>query len=171
MVDNVETSEIDDILELLNNSQMRLQAKYPALISQTEDLIKNWKEHKLMDQFCREKPEFLYILVEFKHIQSRTPIVKIGKTVRSVVDRFKEYPKGSILLGSGHVQNCTMGEKLLIDEFNKLYKRRTDVGLEYFQGSILDMESTFHEMIFKIKKIEQILNTKMVSNISLEQRP
>lgn len=154
------TSNNDKYVSLLNEMLSAVRERDPRTALILEDTIKSYKEGLSIHQFREIKPEFLYILVESKHIQTGNAIVKIGKTVRSVVDRFKEYSKGSILLGSGHVKNCTLGEKILIDEFKKLYKRRTDIGLEYFQGDIFDMENTFHEIIVKIRNIEKILNTK-----------
>jgi hypothetical protein len=120
--------------------------------------LEQMKNYESIDQIKRKKPEFLYILIEARHIQACESIVKIGKTARTITDRFREYPKGSILLGSGRVNNCTLAEKILIDEFNKLYKRETNVGLEYFRGNISDMETTFYEMLLKIKKVEEILS-------------
>lgn len=140
----------------------------PQILPEMDRFIESYTSYESIDQFRKKKPEFLYILVEPKYVQSCLPVAKIGKTTRQVIDRLKEYPKGSILLGSGHVENCTLGEKLLISEFNKLYERKTDLGLEYFKGNISNMEITFHEMILKIKKIEKILNTKVDVNISKE---
>lgn len=76
------------------------------------------------------------------------------------MDRFKEYPKGSVLIGSGRVLNCNLAEKILVEEFKKLYKRETNIGLEYFRGNIPKMETTFHETLLKIRKVEEIMNAQ-----------
>lgn len=158
MADNIEIPE-DPILVQMEN--LLLQIEDEEALDAMKVAISLYKEGKSMKPLCDKKPEFMYILIEFKYLNSRKAIVKIGKTVRSVIDRFKEYPKGSVLLGSAHVQDCNLSEKILISEFCKLYKRRLDIGLEYFQGIISDMENTFYETILKIRKIEKILETNV----------
>lgn len=152
-MDNVETP-IDPILVQIES--ILLQSGE----IDSNDVLSYSKYKSLTDKNC----DFLYILIESKYVKLNEPVVKIGKTVRSVIERFREYSKGSILLGCGRVFNCTVGEKILIEEFKKNYKRRTDIGSEYFEGKISDMEDTFYEMLLKIRKIGKILKKKYDKN-------
>ena len=92
------------------------------------------------------------MLIEDRFIQAERPVVKVGRTTRSIMTRFNEYPKNSILLGIGHVNDCIAGEKMLLDTFKELYVRELDIGLEYFSGDIEIMETTFHDILLKIKE-------------------
>lgn len=117
-------------------------------------VLKQMEDYKIFNKLQKKENESLYILIEDRFIKSEQSIIKIGRTIRSVVTRFKEYPKGSVLLGVGHVNDCVAGEKILIDMFKKLYERQLGIGLEYFKGDIRAMEITFHEIITSIKKSE-----------------
>jgi|688.fasta_scaffold130728_2 hypothetical protein len=83
--------------------------------------------------------EYIYILQTREFIQLKQPVYKIGRTAQLNYDRFKQYPKGSILYQQSYCFNCLETENILIEEFKKLFKHRKDIGREYFEGDLLSM--------------------------------
>ena len=51
----------------------------------------------------------------------------------------KGYPKGSRLLLVIEVEDCHTREKELIKLFDDKFKKRTDIGTEYFEGCEKEM--------------------------------
>lgn len=118
------------------------------------------------DSLLQEKSEYLYILIEPRFIAAKKSVAKIGRTSRSILTRFKEYPRNSVLLGVGRVPDCVTGEKILIDEFKKQYKRKLKYGLEYFSGSLELMEATFHEVVLDLKS--KVIDKPLISLSSVQ---
>lgn len=84
---------------------------------------------------------YLYILQEREFYHSGEDVYKVGRTSRDVVDRFKEYPKGSRLLFSLHVPLDRVAD--LEDEvksrFRSEFRARSDIGSESFVGPWMEM--------------------------------
>ena len=70
-------------------------------------------------------------------------IYKIGKTTRTMKERFSDYPNKSELIYYCDVDNCDKRELFIIKEFTKQFKLRSDIGNEYFEGNIDDMLKLF----------------------------
>jgi hypothetical protein len=88
--------------------------------------------------------EYIYILIEREFIKTGEPIYKIGKTKQENMKRFKQYPKGSILIEQIMCQNCDIMETDIMNIFKTKYIHRTDIGREYFQGDMKNMIYTIH---------------------------
>jgi len=82
---------------------------------------------------------YIYLLQEREFIKSNEPIYKIGKTTRTGLTRFSNYPNGSDLLFHIKCNDCHSYEKLLIQLFKSKYTLRKEIGNEYFQGNYKHM--------------------------------
>lgn len=51
----------------------------------------------------------------------------------------KKYPKNSDVFLNIKVLDCNKIEKILLDEFPKIFKQRKDLGKEYFEGNVFEM--------------------------------
>jgi T5orf172 domain len=68
-------------------------------------------------------------------------VYKIGRTTQLNFARLNQYPKNSISYFQSYCRNCIICEKTIIEVFDKKYKRRFDIGGEYFEGDVSDMVS------------------------------
>lgn len=84
---------------------------------------------------------YLYILQEREFFHSGEDVYKVGRTSRDVVDRFKEYPKGSRLLFIMHVpvDRAALLEDEVKRRFRAEFRPRVDIGSESFVGPWLEM--------------------------------
>ena len=88
-------------------------------------------------------------------------IYKYGKTYNSL-GRFRGYPKDSTLLFFCRVKDCHHVESIICDVFKKHFKRRRDIGLEYFEGDPKIMIEYINQIIdhmnqrMENKKIEDM---------------
>ena len=106
----------------------------------------------------RIKPSYIYLLIEREFLKTNEKIYKIGKTRQLNFKRFKQYPKGSMLLYQTWCDNCDTKERELLTHFRSKYKHRKDVGAEYFEGDYNNM----------IKDISGIIHGKIIYS---ESRP
>jgi hypothetical protein len=107
----------------------------------------------------------IYILREREFIKTNENIYKIGRTSKTILERFRQYPKNSELINSFNVSDTLEYENLAISEFSKLFIRRNDIGKEYFEGDIRLMDDTLYNIcIFKNKNINETNNTTTVTN-------
>ena len=104
---------------------------------------------------------YIYLLQEREFIKTNEQIYKIGKTKQNNNNRFKQYPKGSILLFQIICSNCDYIEKCLIKIFKQKYKHCTNIGNEYFEGCFKDMIRIIY------KNIEEN-EDKIISNDNIE---
>ena len=84
--------------------------------------------------------EYIYLLKEREFIKTNEDIFKIGKTKQENLTRLVNYPNGSQLIIQMKCENCDKTERILITLFTQKFKRRKDIGFEYFEGN-------YHEMI------------------------
>ena len=86
-----------------------------------------------------DKMDYIYLLQTREFIQLKEPVYKIGRTTQLNYERFKQYPKGSILYQQQYCFNCIETEGILIKIFKETFKHRKDIGNEYFEGNLIDM--------------------------------
>lgn len=98
---------------------------------------------------------YIYLLREREFIESNLNIYKIGKSTQENIKRFKQYPKNSELILQIECENCSVYEKDLINLFSLKYIKRTDLGLEYFEGNKDEM---------KIDIIKLTMNVDIISS-------
>jgi hypothetical protein len=85
---------------------------------------------------------YIYLLQEREFINTNQSIYKIGKTKCENLSRFCQYPKGSLLiLQTLCYEDCDNVEKKIISLFISKYIQRTDIGREYFEGNVEEMEN------------------------------
>ena len=82
----------------------------------------------------------IYLLHEREFINSNIPIYKLGKTSQDGCRRFSGYPKGSIIEIMLKVADHHKCEKDLIAIFDRKFKKRCDIGNEYYEGSSKEMK-------------------------------
>jgi hypothetical protein len=117
--------------------------------------------------------EYIYLLQEREFIVTEQDIFKIGKSRQNNLERISQYPNGTQLVMQIRCKNCDLTESKLIALFAKKFKRRRDIGLEYFEGNYHEMIRNIFEEIEgkpKIQKqevyiIDSYIKFKKVSNI------
>jgi hypothetical protein len=85
-----------------------------------------------------EQSECIYLLLEREFIHNPLKIAKIGRSV-CFKNRMKQYPKGSKLLCVNKCNDSVKAETDLLILFNMMFKHRSDVGDEYFEGETSQM--------------------------------
>jgi len=93
---------------------------------------------------------YIYLLHEREFIRTSENIYKVGMTCQSNLNRFSNYPKGSILLFQMKCNDCRFVESIVLQVFNYRFYKCSFYGNEYFQGNKKDM---IH-IIFLIIKYE-----------------
>ena len=83
---------------------------------------------------------YIYLIQEREFIKTGENIYKIGKTTQQRTCRFREYPKGSVLMLHIQVKECHELEKKLIEIFTEKFILRKDIGAESFQGDPIEMK-------------------------------
>ena len=87
---------------------------------------------------------FMYLLQTRESIRLEENVYKIGKT-HNIEQRFSQYPKGSILHKKFRVSDRHLSERVMLREFNEKFKRRDDMGNEYFEKDLHKMLNIFEE--------------------------
>ena len=92
--------------------------------------------------------DFVYMIVEreFLRLVPTRKAFKIGKS-SNLLNRMRQYPKGSQVLTCVHVGNADAAERALLGVFDAIFKRRTDVGREYFAGDPVAMQRLFWSVL------------------------
>jgi hypothetical protein len=93
------------------------------------------------------KKEYIYLLQEREFIKNNENIYKIGRTQQENLKRLNNYPKNSVLLFQMICNDSVSLEKKLIELFNSKYIKRTDIGIEYFEGNYCTMINDIYENI------------------------
>jgi hypothetical protein len=83
-----------------------------------------------------KKPGFIYLIREREFLKTNENIYKIGKTI-NIKNRMPSYPKDSRLYLCFY---CTTSidelEKFIISLFDIKFKKRIDIGSEYYEGDV-----------------------------------
>ena len=100
----------------------------------------------------QKRKEYIYLLwprdLELRNMK----IFKIGRTY-DFDARLNKYPDNSIVYRVIRVLNCHVAEKALIDTFCLNFKRRKDIGREYYQGDVTQMMDCMYELAETIEQI------------------
>jgi hypothetical protein len=83
-------------------------------------------------------PGYIYMLMTREFINSGESVVKVGRT-GDIHDRIKGYPKGSAILFCCFAHDTVRTEALLLAHMAVGFKKRGDLGREYFEGKLNDM--------------------------------
>jgi phenylpropionate dioxygenase-like ring-hydroxylating dioxygenase large terminal subunit len=113
-------------------------------------LIPVAKEVKIVHVF-----QYIYLIQEREFVKNNERVYKIGKTKQPNLNRFKQYPKDSILISQISCLDCDICEKQLLQIFKFKYLQKTDIGTEYFEGDhismTLDIMSTISKQLEGVK--------------------
>lgn len=77
---------------------------------------------------------YIYLLHEREHIRTSEDVYKVGMTRQSNLDRFNNYPKGSILLFQMECIDCKFVESIVLQVFKDKFYKCSFYGNEYFKG-------------------------------------
>ena len=96
------------------------------------------------DLNIKYKPkESNYLLQEREFIKEGTPVFKIGRSTQENGKRLKQYPKGSRVVLNIDVDDCIKVEREIIKVFDEKFKKRKDIGNEYYEGDVNQMIKEF----------------------------
>ena len=90
---------------------------------------------------------YVYLLQQREFLKTKEDIFKVGMTTQENHERFKQYPKGSILLFQMICKNCKDMEKQILTSFKEIFNHRKDIGNEYFQGNYQNMIDIIYSAI------------------------
>ena len=93
------------------------------------------------------KCEYVYLLQEREFINSGQSVYKIGRTKQLNDKRFKQYPKNSMLLLQTICNNCVTCENQIMNMFKQKYIHRVDIGSEYFEGNVKEMQNDIFNIV------------------------
>ena len=136
--------------------------------------------------------QYIYLIHTREFYNHDEFVYKIGKTKKLNFHRFNQYPRGSVLLFQTNCNDCDICETKILKLFNSKYKRRKDIGLEYFEGDYKQMKKDicnivdnnvdvkvapkivkkkFKKVVNKVKEIKEIkeVKTKIFKNNIIEQ--
>ena len=90
---------------------------------------------------------YIYLLQTRECLAIRQNIYKIGKTTQPVLKRFKQYPKGAVLLHQTICVNCHTMEQQLLSKFKCTFERQRFYGNEYFKGDWHEMRRIINDAV------------------------
>ena len=81
---------------------------------------------------------YIYVIYTREFLKHQEHVYKVGKT-KNIMGRLRQYPRGSKLLFAQYVHDCDILENLVINYLSKIFKVRTEIGTEYFEGDVLEI--------------------------------
>lgn len=91
--------------------------------------------------------QYVYLIHKKEFVDSNTPIYKIGRTKQLNHLRFSSYPKGSKVLLQSNCNDCISCENKIIYHFDRTYKKRPEIGNEYYEGDYKKMKEDIEKII------------------------
>jgi uncharacterized Zn-finger protein len=90
---------------------------------------------------------YFYIFQVREHKRLNENVYKIGKTNRDIIQRFKEYPKGTVMKYTMVVDDCSKFEFDIKKHFKNIFIHRMNYGEEYFEGDICEMIKEMNNLL------------------------
>ena len=87
--------------------------------------------------------DYVYLIKEREFMRLNENVIKVGYST-SLTDRCRGYPKGSLVLSVHRVVDGRVAEAKILSTFNERFRKRTDIGTEYFEGRLLDIVTAFN---------------------------
>jgi hypothetical protein len=81
----------------------------------------------------QSKDGYFYVLQEREFIHKNEPVYKIGRTINPS-HRLSKYPAGSQVLFMCEVPDYKATEQAVIDMLDEKFKKRRDIGAEYYEA-------------------------------------
>ena len=110
--------------------------------------------------------QYIYLVQAREFIKTKEAVYKIGMTTMENYKRFKNYPKGSILLFHMACINAKRLETSIINIFDNKFKRMYDIGREYYEGDPNSMIEIIYTSI-KDERLELKQKEEGKSNIQI----
>lgn len=82
---------------------------------------------------------YIYLQQEREFFNKKENVYKLGKTTQTIDKRFGGYPKGTLVITVINVISSDDSERVLLRLFRNNFENRKDIGIEYFQGEIIEM--------------------------------
>ncbi len=98
---------------------------------------------------------YIYLLHEREHIRLSENVYKVGMTRQPNLDRFNNYPKGSILLFQIECNDCKFIESIVLQVFKDRFDKCCFYGNEYFRGNKKTMMDIIYIIIANEDKIRE----------------
>jgi hypothetical protein len=95
------------------------------------------------------KVQYVYLIKLREFVKSGESVFKIGRTGQENFKRFYQYPKGSIIFFQIICNDSIEAEKEIMNEFEKKYILRKDIGNEYFEGNFINMMDDIYKIVKK----------------------
>jgi len=90
---------------------------------------------------------YIYLIHEREFIRTSEDIYKVGMSRQPNLDRFNNYPKGSILLFQMECIDCRFVESIVLQVFKDKFYKCFFYGNEYFKGDKKSMIDIIHLII------------------------
>jgi hypothetical protein len=100
-----------------------------------------------MEMMKQINTNYIYLLHEREHIRLSEDVYKVGMTRQSNLNRFNNYPKGSILLFQIECTDCKFVESIVLQVFKNKFYNCFFYGNEYFKGDKKSMIDIIHLII------------------------
>ena len=134
---------IQDKLKIVEEERDRLEEFVDESLEKME-LLETRIRFIENDLNIKYKPkESNYLLQEREFIKEGTPVFKIGRSTQENGKRLKQYPKGSRVVLNIDVDDCIKVEREIIKVFDEKFKKRKDIGNEYYEGDVNQMIKEF----------------------------
>ena len=141
---------IDDKINKIQNLELEIQnlknENNKIKILENKNKILENENNRLKQNFKMHNNEYIYIIHCAQYIN--TNIYKIGQT-KNIMNRFKQYPKGSEMLFMFSCNNARQIESKILNylKSNNNYIWYKDAGNEYFQCEIDNLKSDIYNII------------------------
>ena len=100
-----------------------------------------------MEMMKQINTNYIYLLHEREFIRTSEDIYKVGMTRQPNLERFNNYPKGSILLFQMECIDCKFIESIVLQVFKDRFDKCCFYGNEYFKGNKKDMMNIIYLII------------------------
>jgi hypothetical protein len=101
-----------------------------------------------------ENYQHVYLIQEREFLRLKENVYKVGKTIQEF-ERFRSYPKGSVVHLMVSCDDCSALEKKVIFQFKQKYRQCKEYGTEYFEGNLDDMIATITFIRNNLVKVEE----------------
>ena len=114
---------------------------------------------------------YIYLLHEREFIRTSENVYKVGMTRQPNLERFHNYPKGSILLFQMECFDCRFVESIVLQVFKDRFDKCCFYGNEYFKGNKKDMMKILYLIIANEDKIRECTRdrSKFIEDILKER--
>lgn len=100
-----------------------------------------------MEMMKQINTNYIYLLHEREFIRTSEDVYKVGMSRQPNLERFHNYPKGSILLFQMECIDCKFVESIVLEVFKDKFYKCFFYGNEYFKGDKKSMIDIIHLII------------------------